>query len=735
MNPKYNYQVKKIQILAASLFVAVSASAQQSVKEGDIYELNPFEVNAGSDTAYVGTQTMSATKIAVPLKDLPVSISVVTSELIEDMGALALEDTIKYTAGASLGGNRVTSGHNVGTYTVRGFSSGLALRNGSGSSFRFGDMSFVDRVEVVKGPTALYGESSPGGFVNVITKRPLDVNKNEVKFELGSFDHVRSSFDVNRVFGDEGKAKLRINGFYQDSKDEQDNIFKDTYGINPVFHYSLTPNTKLKAEVSYIDFDGISQRNPYPFTRDTREFIEVDRKFTLTNSSDSHVREDFAYEAGIEHSFGRNVHLQASFTHSDYSDRLVTTYNGAYASADPDGGMRAPRWPGYDVRDIQSDTASLNFYAKSEFEDWTNELIVSARTARTRGMLGNRIYFGDVTADYPQYSPTKNLADLNPNLFNVSREQILEYMPVPNIGFVEFDGNWGSNYGITERVSLLDNKFILLGGLRFVELVDSTEPAYQFGVTYKLDNGLNLFAGYNDAHRSNGQKDDGSDDYWDPIHSVALEAGVKISTKDNKLSGSFAVFDITQENIVNSGIFGAGSGSNTGESRRTQSGEQKSTGLELELYYMPSENWTTIFSYTNLDARVTKEDGVVTDGDGNLVLEDRSGRTLKGASKNALAVWTKYGFTDGSLEGWSFGGGYTWKQGPVTVFEDHSRGDLGQEDDFYEVDLFAQYETMIGEMPTTVSFHALNATDEYYMIARGELNQPQRYRLSVSMDF
>ena len=59
------------------------------------------------------------------------------------------------------------------------------------------EVAFTDRVEIVKGPSSvLYGRIEPGGFVNVVTKRPQEEFKAEAERavrQLGTVAHDAST--------------------------------------------------------------------------------------------------------------------------------------------------------------------------------------------------------------------------------------------------------------------------------------------------------------------------------------------------------------------------------------------------------------------------------------------------------------------------------------------------------------------------------------------------------------
>jgi outer membrane receptor for ferric coprogen and ferric-rhodotorulic acid len=91
-------------IIAGGLFLfgegSARLSAQSSTGEADqeIFELSPFTVDASDDTGYQATSTLAGTRIKTNLRDLGSSISVITSQFLEDTGATDAGSLLSYTS-------------------------------------------------------------------------------------------------------------------------------------------------------------------------------------------------------------------------------------------------------------------------------------------------------------------------------------------------------------------------------------------------------------------------------------------------------------------------------------------------------------------------------------------------------------------------------------------------------------------------------------------------------------
>jgi outer membrane receptor for ferric coprogen and ferric-rhodotorulic acid len=83
------------------------------------------------------------------------------------------------------------------------------------------DIYTLEQVEVLKGPASvLYGAGSPGGIINVVTKRPHGVTKGELRLDYGSFDRKQIATDINiAVPGAEDQAQFRFVGILSEHHD------------------------------------------------------------------------------------------------------------------------------------------------------------------------------------------------------------------------------------------------------------------------------------------------------------------------------------------------------------------------------------------------------------------------------------------------------------------------------------------------------------------------------------
>jgi outer membrane receptor protein involved in Fe transport len=190
-----------------ALAQAVPPSARPAVA-GDIVELSAFEVAATANRGYVTTSSLTASRIAVPITELPSTVITINEKLIADTVAVDMRDTFNFIAGASHG-NQGTGTQEQNQLSLRGYSVSSAQRDGIGDRMITAqggfDYSFIESIEVVKGPSGvLYGSHTPGGVINVISKRPLAKPRTRLSAVVGSYNTYRVEADSSGFF-DAGK--------------------------------------------------------------------------------------------------------------------------------------------------------------------------------------------------------------------------------------------------------------------------------------------------------------------------------------------------------------------------------------------------------------------------------------------------------------------------------------------------------------------------------------------------
>jgi len=210
------------RVFAASALVAASAGgiraqAQPSPapRDPETITLSEFQVSTTADKGYRPGNSVSATRVDTAIKDLPFSISAFTEQFIEDVGALELLDVVSFAPGVTSGAKEFTQGNN--RFSIRGFDGDVTPQRNGFVGNRYVDSGNIQRVEVVKGPASLlYGQITPGGTVNYITKRATNTSFVKVKQQFGTDSFWRTDLDANQVVVKD-RVNARLIAAYENS--------------------------------------------------------------------------------------------------------------------------------------------------------------------------------------------------------------------------------------------------------------------------------------------------------------------------------------------------------------------------------------------------------------------------------------------------------------------------------------------------------------------------------------
>lgn len=252
----------KAAFLSATIFCPDLETIAQNGANGETYTLDPFSVQ-GETNGYSATNSISGTRVNTLIKDIPVPITVITEDFIKDFSYERVEDAVVSDATITrVGRNEGDFNEN---FTIRGFRSSLNLRNRIPYK-GFTDSSMIDRIEIVKGPAAvLYGLSDPGGLVNIITKKPLNVKHTSMNFRIGSESNRRTEWDTGGPLDDEGKVLFRFTGSYDEGGHQRAGGWHNQRFFTPAFTFQPAEKTKIDIEYSRQERHHafIRPRNPF----------------------------------------------------------------------------------------------------------------------------------------------------------------------------------------------------------------------------------------------------------------------------------------------------------------------------------------------------------------------------------------------------------------------------------------------------------------------------------------
>jgi iron complex outermembrane receptor protein len=231
-----------------------AASGATDQAKDQTVALPAFEISETPANPYVSKQALSGTRVAMAIEDIPQTVSVVTSDFINDSMSQRMLDAAKYVTPVvestlPVGGDR---------YTIRGFQvshefiDGMVISGEDGYSMSIAPYN-IDRVEIIKGPNAiLVPGGAPGGQFNPITKPPFMRNQGSVTLELSQYFGNALSTDTNRVISLEKGIASRLVAAVWDSDGYQKNSFRRGYELAPSVSWQLSRASKLTVKTEFV---------------------------------------------------------------------------------------------------------------------------------------------------------------------------------------------------------------------------------------------------------------------------------------------------------------------------------------------------------------------------------------------------------------------------------------------------------------------------------------------------
>ncbi len=192
-NPLIRFPISAAALLAAAfttgLFAQTAPVATPVKNTGEVVQLSEFSVKSEANRGYAASETLTGSRVKTQIADLPYTVNVLTSEFFEDFGIFELSDNVIQVGGFT--------GLDVGgSFNLRGFSSTSQLRDGFFRLGRYG-ASNVDRVEIIKGSNAaIYGRTSPGGMLNMVSKQPKAKEHQRLSVNYGNEGTQRGNLEA-----------------------------------------------------------------------------------------------------------------------------------------------------------------------------------------------------------------------------------------------------------------------------------------------------------------------------------------------------------------------------------------------------------------------------------------------------------------------------------------------------------------------------------------------------------
>lgn len=619
------------------------------------YILNEITV---VEEGYASDRT-TATRTNTALRDLPQSVQIINGDLVEDQGLTYLTDVLQNVSGVNPFSEYLD-------FNMRGFRTtgdGAVKQNGLNQVHGFFNrmrLDDVERVEVVKGPAgALYGQSRPGGFINVITKQPSARQKNELKLTLGSYSKSQANFSstgpvpVTPGFG-KLLYKINVNHANDDGYRQHEQFIYSSF--NGGFIWLPTDRTSISINGEWFDELNKGHRNRgVPFFN--HELVDLPLDYTVNEPDDFISIEAYVYRLRADHRFSDHLKFDVSASYLT-NQRRQEYHEPRGLLADGETMLREFR---DQYREKQQRAVNANLIYDINAASINHTVLSGVEYTLTEGL-----YRFATARDASRGGPVPNINIFNPVFAQANNPLKYSYYgaDIPR-GISQLTtrlNNRISAFGfyLQDQIAL-GNKLNVLIGTRYDSFEDKAEEgsnnrasdsqwSLRGGAVFKLIPSISTYLSYSQGFepvRSSYTFD--PDRYggpFDPENSWTIEGGAKSSFLDNRFNTTLALYHITKENV----ILRDPNPPEDMPDRRVQVGEIQSQGFELDMAGIITDRWSVHGSFArSLKAEITKDTN-----------PDNVGKKNPNNPKNTIGFWSRYDMplSPASQIGFALGGSY-----------------------------------------------------------------------------
>ncbi|HZH37497.1 MAG TPA: TonB-dependent receptor [Flavisolibacter sp.] len=643
-------------------------------------QLQTVEIIGRTSRKYNSDYSFSATRTATLNKDIPQSISTITKELIADRQAFQLADAVKITSG-------VIPSSFYNQYAIRGISQneeGQIVNGMRTRQFYFLQplTTNIERVEVIKGPaSATFASVDPGGSINLVTKKPLAVNRREISFSAGSFSTLRGTLDFTGPLNEEKTLLYRINGAYQEARSYRDLVGNKSFLISPSFSYLPNHKTAINAEMILSNMNGSLDRGQPIFgaVAGVTDLKSTSVSLNLGAPNDFFKSKEFILMANLTHRFSDKITFTTSYMKQTWTEDLqehrTTNAFAVDTASTPVTSLAAMQFVqrrqfwnidnsnSYFNFDFTTGRARHKLLVGYDLASWEKTKGGGQNAARGFLLKDGTVAGTFVRNNLANYQTTTVNGITIPrpnvphfNLLNPSYTMRTADDYVLNVR-TALPAALTTNHAVYVQEQLQWNRFTVLVSLRhewFKDITNYESPNERsftnkawlprVGVTYAVTQNINVYGTYLKGFQPQSNTVTlmpGTGSFFGSAKSAALfqplisnlkELGMKTSLWKNLLQVNTAIYEINQENILMNANIPA-----FPDSLVTR-GADRSRGFEIDVAGFLLPNWQVNASYSYIDAKVVKD----------------SKAELMGARKentpfNSANIWTRYNFSKGSL--------------------------------------------------------------------------------------
>jgi iron complex outermembrane recepter protein len=697
-------------------------------------------------------QQVSINKLQVKAIDMPSSTASVNAKLIQEQQSLRLSETLSNVAGVYMfnqgfGGTSETIGARGLSLRYLGFMFRDGARFGTNQRSGATELSFYEKVEVLKGGAAInFGYISPGASINYVSKKPQFQSGGSFSLRTQSYDFYKPTFDIYGPLSENLAFRVvssleKSNSFRETVKSERISNYASflyeinensniTYNIDylkderpmdfglPIFHDRIITGYKMESGKSvpiYLQTNGTQQL--YSGLNRNR-FLGS----TFNNRTSHQLNSNLNYKAKLNDNWNINASTAISFSDYDY----VQTGSGFRNILEQDGNdIKITRTLEQGYWEEKTFAAQANLAGKFNIASVSNNISISVD-------YDNRLQNSD------SYNQLKDFDFIYLKDKNKAVERSYTSPEKSRLTETRFKGiglSVQNLLNLTDQLNLLisgrldivdgytENNYLLSSGANTAGTIAKQEhnaSAFtpSFGLSYKFNPLNSLYMSYTNSFSPNSRGYlDINDKILEPYYSDQFEFGSKNTFLNKIVDFNLSFYQINDksyfETVERVGRYEISSG-------------VIYKGVELELAARISEELTVSANYTFIDAKY-QEGG-----------SRKAGTRPQQTPEHQGSFWASYKFFNGFMKNFSFNlqAQYTGERLGNDYFAVGSRNP----DDIHPylqraytlLNLGASYKID----PITFSLKISNLTDEFVFNSYryGSVNPiaPRQYSLSLN---
>ncbi len=627
----------------------------------------------------------------------------------------SVKEALSYTPGVAVGTRGASNTYDY--LIIRGFAADGQSQNNYLNGLKMQgnfyndaviDPYMLERAEIMRGPVSvLYGKSSPGGLLNMVSKRPTTEPLKEVQFKAGTDSLFQTGFDFSDALDDDGVYSYRLTGLARSANAQQKGAEEQRYAIAPAFTWRPNDKTNFtflsyfqnEPETGYYGWlpkEGTveplpnGKRLPTDFNEGAKNNTYSRNEKMIGYSFDHEFNDTFTVRQNLR--FAQNKVSQKSvYGYGMCSDPLYSSN----PSSSPCANVPQSQWGHTLTRQYVIDNEKLENFSvdtqlQSKFATGSvdHTLLTGVDFMRMRNDIDSWFGYAGSVAPSDIYNLDRSDFDFGAHPNPSGPYRVLLKQKQTGL-YVQDQAQWdkvlvtlGGRYDWADQSSF--NRDYGNKSER-----DDKEFTWRGGVNYLFDNGVTPYFSYSESFEPASQTD-ANGDLFAPSKGKQYEVGVKYVPEDRPIVVTGALYQLTKTNNLmadpNGSLFSV------------EGGEIRARGVELEAKAALSASVNLVGSYTYTDAEYTTD-------------TNYKGNTPAQVPKHMASLWADYTFFDGPLSGLTLGTGgrYTGSSygDPANSFKVGS---------YTVVDALVRYDlARVGMAGSNVALHVNNLFDREYV--------------------